>query len=127
LEHFLCPTRAASCPVNDSQNRWDGAQSLLTSSEAPMKRLIHISPETVGELKLQTETGPGYQVVSVMLKDGRRFDQVVTSEGCIIEVRGYAEVPFTCHEVATLTVNHRHWNFRTWSDKGKLKSRVAAV
>jgi hypothetical protein len=107
--------------------RINGTQSLVTSSEAPLKRLIHISPETVGELKLQTETGPGYQVVSVMLKDGRRFDQVVTSEGCIIEVRGHAEVPFTCHEVATLTVNHRHWNFRTWSDKGKLKSRVAAV
>jgi hypothetical protein len=92
-----------------------------------MKRLTHISTETIAELKLQTETGPGYQVVSVMLKDGRRFDQVVTSEGCIIEVRGYAEVPFTCNEVATLTVNHRHWNFRTWSDKGKLRRRVIAV
>jgi len=86
---------------------------------------VHIPPETIGELKLQTERGLGYQVVSVMLKDGRRFDQVVTSEGCIIEVRGYAEVPFTCHEVASLTVNHRNWNFRTWSDKGKLKSRAA--
>jgi len=90
-----------------------------------MKRLIPILPKTVDELKLQRETGPGYQVVSIMLKDGRRFDQVVTSEGCIIEVRGYAEVPFMCHEVASLTVNHRHWNFRTWSDKGKLKTRTA--
>ena len=92
-----------------------------------MKRLVHIPPETIGELKLQTESGLGYQVVSVMLKDGRRFDQVVTSEGCIIEVRGYAEVPFTCREVASLTVNHRNWNFRTWSDKGKLKSRAASA
>ena len=92
-----------------------------------MKRLIHIPPETIGELKLQKESGLGYQVVSVMLKDGRRFDQVVTSEGCIIEVRGHAEVPFTCHEVASLTVNHRHWNFRTWSDKGKIKSRAASA
>jgi hypothetical protein len=92
-----------------------------------MKRLVHIPPESVGDMKHERETGPGYQVVSVMLKDGRRFDQVVTSEGCIIEVRGYAEVPFTCHEVASLTVNHRHWNFRTWSDRGKLKSRVASA
>jgi hypothetical protein len=92
-----------------------------------MKRLIPFLPKTVQESKLQKETGPVYQVVSVMLKDGRRFDQVVTSEGCIIEVRGYAEVPFGCHEVASLTVNHRHWNFRTWSDKGKLKCRVASA
>jgi hypothetical protein len=34
-----------------------------------MKRLVHIPPETIGELKLQTESGLGYQVVSVMLKD----------------------------------------------------------
>jgi hypothetical protein len=100
---------------------------LADRSEALMKHLMHIPPETIGELKRQKENGPGYQVVSVMLKDGRRFDQVVTSEGCIIEVRGYAEVPFTCHEVASLTVNHRHWNFRTWSDKGKLKSRIASA
>ncbi|HXT75008.1 MAG TPA: hypothetical protein VN780_01850, partial [Candidatus Eisenbacteria bacterium] len=95
--------------------------------EAPMKRLIHNPTKTIGKLKLETETGPRYQVVSVMLKDGRRFDQVVTSEGCIIEVRGYAEVPFACHEVASLTVNHRHWNLRTWSDKGKLRSRAASA
>ena len=92
-----------------------------------MKRLIPILPKTVEEMKLQRETGLGYQVVSVMLKDGRRFDQVVTSEGCIIQVRGHAEVPFTCHEVASLTVNHRHWNFRTWSDKGKLRTRAACA
>src|SRR6476660_6665181 len=93
--------------------------SLTVSGRIWIRRFIGASE--------QTETGPGYQVVSVMLKDGRRFDQVVTSEGCIIEVRGYAEVPFTCNEVATLTVNHRHWNFRTWSDKGKLRRRVIAV
>jgi len=93
----------------------------------PMKRLVHIPPETIGELKLQTERGLGYQVVSVMLKDGRRFDQVVTSEGCIIEVRGYAEVPFTCHEVASQTVNHRNWRFRTRSENGKFKSRAASA
>jgi len=28
----------------------------------------------------------GYQVIAVELKDGRYFDQVVASEGCIIEV-----------------------------------------
>jgi hypothetical protein len=92
-----------------------------------MKHLIRMPPETVGELKEHNETGPGYQVVSVELKNGSRFDQVITSEGCIIAVRGCTEVPFEFDEVATVTVNHRRWNFRTWSDKGKLKSRAASA
>jgi hypothetical protein len=54
----------------------------------------------------------GYQVVSVNLKDGRRFDQVVASEGCGIQVRGYSDVPFKQDEVAAVQVNHRRWNFR---------------
>ena len=37
----------------------------------------------------------GYHVVSVTLKSGKHFDQVVTSEGCVIQVRGHREVPFT--------------------------------
>jgi hypothetical protein len=62
-------------------------------------------------LKQEKETGIGYQVVSVELRDGRRFDQVVVSEGCIIEVRGYAEIPFESQAVASLSINHKNWNF----------------
>jgi hypothetical protein len=57
----------------------------------------------------------GYQVISVELRDGRTFEQVVTSEGCIIEVHGYKEIPFAPDEVASITVNHRRWNFRDLS------------
>jgi hypothetical protein len=38
-----------------------------------MKRLT--PPDSVVELKRNLETGIGYQVVSVTLKDGRYFDQ----------------------------------------------------
>lgn len=73
-----------------------------------------------------TETGIGYQVVSVELKDGRCFDQVVVSEGCIIEVRGYNEIPFAPEEVAVVIVNHKRWNFREGSD-ARIKSRTACT
>jgi hypothetical protein len=76
-----------------------------------MKRLIPIPPETATSLKREEETGLGYQIVSVVLKDGTRFEQAVASEGCIA-VRGFTEVPFEISEVATVTVNHRRWNFR---------------
>jgi hypothetical protein len=76
-----------------------------------MKCLVPIPAETATELKQQQETGLGYQVVSVHLKDGRSFDQVVVSEGCIIIVRGYTEVPFRPDEVAAVKVNNKRWNF----------------
>jgi hypothetical protein len=80
------------------------------------KQLIPVPEKNVDNLKRDKETGMGYQVVSVDLLDGRHFDQAIASEGCIIEVRGYNDVPFSAEEVATVSVNHRQWNFRESSD-----------
>lgn len=93
-----------------------------------MKCLVPLAPETIDQLKQEKETGLGYQVVAVELKDGRRYEQVVISEGCIIAVRGHYDVPFTFDEIETVGVNHKRWNFRTWCDrKIKTKSRSATV
>jgi len=77
-----------------------------------MKRLIQIPNEWATHLRAHKETGMGYHVVSVTLKSGKHFDQVLTSEGCVIQVRGHREVPFTQEEVASVDVNHKRWNFR---------------
>jgi hypothetical protein len=92
-----------------------------------MKGLVPLPPESLNDLKQEMETGPGYQVVSVKLKDGRSFDQVITSEGCIIAVRGYAEVPFEFDDVDTVKVNHKRWNFRRWSDARLLKAKAVSA
>jgi len=91
-----------------------------------MKRLVPIACELVGDLKQAKETGIGYQVVSVELKDSRSFHQVVKSECCISEVRGYKEIPFTAEDVASASVNHKRWNFRDESD-ARSKSRAATA
>jgi hypothetical protein len=91
-----------------------------------MKRLVPIPNDFVDELKKDKETGLGYQVVSVKLKDGSCFDQVATSEGHVIEVRGHDEIPFTPAEVAAVKVNHKRWNFRDRSDV-KRKAKAAAA
>jgi hypothetical protein len=92
-----------------------------------MKCLVPIPPESATGLKREKETGPDYQIVAVVLKDGTRFEQVVVSEGCIIAVRGFTEVPFKISD-ATVTVNHRRWNFRKWSDVRRTKkSKVASA
>jgi hypothetical protein len=92
-----------------------------------MKRLTPIPPDSVLELKRNTETGIGYQVASVTLKDGRQFDQAVVSEGCIIQVRGYEDMPFAPDEVSTVKVNHRGWNFRGWSDSRRYSGKSSAA
>jgi hypothetical protein len=91
-----------------------------------MKRLVPIPSACVDHLDRATETGIGYHVVSVELKDGRFFDQVVESEGCVIEVRGYREIPFTPDDVASVRVNHKRWNFRDGSN-ARAKSKAAAA
>ena len=77
-----------------------------------MKRLVPIPREYADGLKHHGETGPGYQVVSVTLRNGKRFDQVIASEGCVIHVRGHKDIPFAPDEVASVAVNHTPWNFR---------------
>lgn len=91
-----------------------------------MKCLVPIPSGCVDHLKRAAETGIGYQVVSVELKDGRFFEQVVVSEGFVIEVRGYKEIPFTCDEMASVSVTHKRWNFRDGSDT-RSKSRAATA
>lgn len=90
-----------------------------------MKRLVPIPGGYVDNLDRVKETGIGYQVVSIKLKDGRFFDQVVTSAEFIIEVRGCQEISFAPDDVALVTVNHKRWNFRDGSDS-RAKSRAAA-
>jgi hypothetical protein len=91
-----------------------------------MKALVPIPGGCVDHLKRATETGIGYQVVSVELKDGRLFEQVIVSECFIIEVRGCKEIPFATDDVASVTVNHKRWNFRDTSD-ARVKSRAASA
>jgi hypothetical protein len=60
----------------------------------------------------------------VTLQDGRVFDQVVVSEGCIIEVRGHEGIPFSTDEVVGVSLTHKKWNFRDSSDS-RVKVRAA--
>jgi predicted fused transcriptional regulator/phosphomethylpyrimidine kinase len=73
--------------------------------------MIELSPKWTNELALHPETGMGYQVVSVVLKDSRRFDQVAVVEGRITEIRGLKEIPFTEDQIAQIIITHDKWNF----------------
>lgn len=53
----------------------------------------------------------GYQIVSVTLKDGQKFDQVAVVEGRITEIRGHQDIPFTEEQIAQIILTHDKWNF----------------
>ena len=63
------------------------------------------------ELASKAETGMGYQVVSVVLKDGQKFDQVAIVEGRITEIRGRKDIPFTEDQIVQIVLTHDKWNF----------------
>jgi hypothetical protein len=91
-----------------------------------MKRLFPIPNRCVDYLKRANETGMGYNVVSLQLLDGRSFEQAVVSEGHIIEVRGHSEIPFRPEDVASVSVNHKQWNFRSGTAVAVKRRAMAA-
>jgi len=73
--------------------------------------MIELSTKWATELASKPETGMGYQIVSVVLKDGKRFDQVAVVEGRISEIRGRKDIPFTEDQIAEIVLTHDKWNF----------------
>ena len=73
--------------------------------------MLKLSPKWARELMLMPETGMGYQVVTVTLKDGTRFDQVAVIEGCITQIRGRKDIPFTEDDILKIVVTHDNWDF----------------
>ena len=62
-------------------------------------------------LRRQPETGMGYWIVTVYLKDGRVFPQVAVNSGIITRVRNFDNVPFVEADIDHLEVTHDKWNW----------------
>jgi hypothetical protein len=56
--------------------------------------VIDLPAKFLYELSEMPETGMGYQMVSVILADGRRYDRVVVIEGRISSINGLKTVPW---------------------------------
>ena len=77
-----------------------------------MKKLVPIPPESLKRLKKEDFKDFGYQFVSVKLKDGRVFAQALASEGCLIQVKGFREIPFGEVDIESVDADGEPWNFR---------------
>jgi hypothetical protein len=73
--------------------------------------MIILSKKWLDYLSDKPESGMGYQIVSIVLKDGRRFDQVVIVEGYVTQVRGFSDIPFVEDDVHEIVLTHDKWDF----------------
>ncbi|HEX9470042.1 MAG TPA: hypothetical protein VF957_10920, partial [Bradyrhizobium sp.] len=69
--------------------------------------------------KQQPETGMGYWVVTAVLKDGRRYDQVVVNSGFVTRVKGHRTFR-SRNAKLTILVTHEKWDFGGKSSESKL-------
>jgi hypothetical protein len=63
-------------------------------------------------VKALPETGMGYTIASVTLRDGRRFGQVVIDSGILSRVRGRPDIPFSEDDIAEITSTHERWDWK---------------
>ncbi len=68
--------------------------------------MITLSKKWAKVLVSEPESGMGYQVASIYLKDGRRFDQVMIVEGRITSIEDDPYIPFTEADIDRIVVTH---------------------
>jgi hypothetical protein len=66
--------------------------------------LLALSNKWVPVLASQPETGMGYQIASVFLADGRRFECVTIVGGYITKIGDDSVIPFNEKEIVRITV-----------------------
>jgi hypothetical protein len=99
-----------------------GLRKTRTILLSPLRHLLYrYNPRGATMLKLdakwaaffanQPETGMDYTVVSVFLRNGRRFDQVVMSGGYLTRIRGYPNIPFSDADISHFVVTHDKWRW----------------
>ena len=69
-------------------------------------KMLYLSDRWADVLARERETGMGYQVVSILLTDGRRYDGVVVVGGILSEVAGNETIPFVEKDIARIVVTH---------------------
>jgi hypothetical protein len=71
-----------------------------------MSLMLALSKKWAPILVSQPETGMGYQIASVFLTDGRKFDHVTIVGGCITNIGSSTDIPFHESEIARIVVDH---------------------
>lgn len=73
--------------------------------------MLKLSKKWIDDLVAQPESGMGYTVVTIVLRDGRHFNHCVLDSGYISRIRGRNDIPFTDQGIDSVVVTHDKWDF----------------
>ena len=68
--------------------------------------MVQLSSKWADFFNSRPETGMGYVIVTVILKDGRCYPRVVVAGGMIAEINGDPTIPFSEDEIAEFVITH---------------------
>ena len=66
--------------------------------------MLQLSDKWGPRLAQQPETGMGYQIATVVLSDGRRFNDVLIQQGLITRIKGLTVIPFNEPDIIDIIV-----------------------
>jgi len=66
--------------------------------------MLQLPDEWAPLLVSTPETGMGYQVVSITLNDGSRYDQALIEGGYLTRIKGLSEIPFREDQIEAIVV-----------------------
>jgi hypothetical protein len=69
---------------------------------------LELSPKWSTYLRGQPESGMTYQIITIVLKDGRRIERVLYCEGFVdlSGLPGFWKVPFAEQDIGSIVVTH---------------------
>jgi len=73
------------------------------------KITLELSEKWVGYLINKPETGMGYQVCTILLKDGREYKQAIIDSGVITSIKNIEGIPFEEDQIEDIIVTHDKW------------------
>lgn len=74
--------------------------------------MLQLSKKWIDKIIPQGETGMGYHVATIVLKNGTRHKQAVIDSGFITKIRRLPDIPFVEDDIEDIIVTHDKWDFR---------------
>ena len=73
--------------------------------------MIKLSQKFIDALVQEPETGMGYQVADITLKNGRVYkDAIILNSEFISSVRGHDPIPFLTTDIKNIDITHNRFN-----------------
>lgn len=91
-------------------------EEIFASVRTDAKIMFALSGKWKTRLISQPETGMGYYIVSVILRDGTRFNQVIVDSGYVTRIRGMKTIPYDDDDIEDIIITHDKWDFRHEGD-----------